>query len=47
LPEFRATTKFPLVFEWDAHWNPDGNRFVAEALADYLEQRGMIGRASR
>jgi hypothetical protein len=47
LPEFRATTRFPLVFERDAHWNPDGNRFVAEVLADYLSQHGMVGAASR
>lgn len=47
LPEFRATTKFPLVFENDAHWNPDGNRFVAEAIADYLSARGMVGGAPR
>ena len=43
LPEFRATTKFPLVFERDAHWNPDGNRFVAEAIADHLSAREMVG----
>jgi len=43
LPEFQATTEFPLVFEGDAHWNPAGNRFVAEAIADYLAARGMVG----
>jgi len=43
LPEFRETTRFPLVFENDAHWNPDGNHFVAEVLADYLSQQGMVG----
>jgi hypothetical protein len=42
LPEFRATTRFPLVFERDAHWNPDGNRFVAEVLADYLTRQEMV-----
>jgi lysophospholipase L1-like esterase len=47
LPEFRATDKFPLVFENDAHWNPDGNRFVAEAIADYLSARGLVGAAPR
>jgi hypothetical protein len=47
LPEFRATDKFPLVFERDAHWNPEGNRFVAEAIADYLSARGLIGGAPR
>jgi len=47
LPEFHATTKFPLVFENDAHWNPDGNRFVAEAIADYLSAREMVGGAPR
>jgi lysophospholipase L1-like esterase len=47
LPEFQATTRFPLVFERDAHWNPDGNRFVAEALADYLSQQGMVGTEPR
>lgn len=47
LPEFRATTEFPLVFEHDAHWNPDGNRFVAKAIADYLSARGLIGGTPR
>lgn len=46
LPEFHATTRFPLVFEYDAHWNPDGNRFVAEVLADYLSQQGMVGKSA-
>jgi lysophospholipase L1-like esterase len=36
LPEFQATTRFPLVLKDDAHWNPDGNRFVAEVIAEYL-----------
>jgi lysophospholipase L1-like esterase len=47
LPEFQSTTKFPLVFENDAHWNPDGNRFVAEAIADFLAARGLVGNAAR
>ena len=47
LPEFRATDKLPLVFENDAHWNPDGNRFVAEAIADYLSARGLVGGTPR
>lgn len=44
LPEFRATTRFPLVLKNDAHWNPDGNRFAAEAIADFLLEQGLVGR---
>ena len=43
LPEFRATTRFPLVLNRDAHLNPDGNRFVAEVVADYLVTNRWVG----
>lgn len=42
LPAFQATDRFPLVLENDAHWNEDGNRFVAETLADLLIERGLV-----
>jgi hypothetical protein len=42
LPAFQATDRFPLVLPNDAHWNEDGNRFVAETLADLLIERGLI-----
>jgi hypothetical protein len=42
LPAFQATDRFPLVLHNDAHWNPDGNRFVAETLADLLLERGLV-----
>jgi hypothetical protein len=45
LPEFRATTRFPLVLRNDAHWNPDGNLFVAESIADYLLKNRVVGSA--
>jgi hypothetical protein len=44
LPYFKATDRFPLVLDNDAHWNPAGNRFVAETLADILLERKMIAR---
>jgi hypothetical protein len=42
LPAFQATDRFPLVLPNDAHWNEDGNRFVAETLADLLIERGLV-----
>ena len=44
LPYFKATDRFPLVLHNDAHWNPAGNRFVAETLADILLERKLIAR---
>ena len=38
LEDFKATKRFPLVFETDPHWNPDGHAFVAERVADVLRQ---------
>jgi hypothetical protein len=32
LPTFQATEEYPLVFRTDPHWNPQGNRFVAQLL---------------
>jgi hypothetical protein len=37
LPAFKATQKFPLVFRTDPHWNPQGNRFVADLLLQSLQ----------
>ncbi len=42
LPAFQETTRFPLVFDRDPHWNPDGHRFVAEVLSDYLIAEGLV-----
>ena len=42
LPAFQATDRFPLVLRNDAHWNPDGNLFVAETLADEIVERGLV-----
>jgi len=42
LPAFQATDRFPLVLDHDAHWNKEGNRFVAETLADLLLERGLV-----
>ncbi len=42
LPAFQATDRFPLVLPNDAHWNEDGNRFVAETLADLLIERALV-----
>jgi hypothetical protein len=42
LPAFKATDRFPLVLDNDAHWNEDGNRFVAETIADALLERGLV-----
>lgn len=42
LPAFQATKEYPLVLRNDAHWNPAGNRFVAERLADYLLENGLV-----
>ncbi len=37
LPAFQSTQKYPLVFRTDPHWNPQGNRFVANLLLRSLE----------
>lgn len=42
LPAFKATDRYPLVLRNDAHWNADGNHFVAETLADLLVERGLV-----
>ena len=42
LPAFRETTRFPLVFNQDPHWNADGHRFVAEILAEHLIAEGLV-----
>ena len=44
LPAFQATQQFPLVFRNDPHWNPQGNRFVANLLLQSL--RGDQGNES-
>ena len=36
LPQFQATDRFPLVYPGDPHWNEEGNRFVAEHVAQLL-----------
>ncbi|MBA62803.1 MAG: hypothetical protein CMJ76_10615 [Planctomycetaceae bacterium] len=42
LTEFQETSRYPLVFDSDPHWNEAGNRFVAEAVARALEDRKLI-----
>ena len=42
LPPFRQTRRFPLVFEDDPHWNENGTSFVADTLAGYLIDRGLV-----
>ena len=42
LPAFQETTRFPLVFNQDPHWNADGQRFVAEVLTEYLIAEGLV-----
>ncbi len=42
LPAFEATTAYPLTFRHDGHWNADGHELVAQAIADYLIDEGMI-----
>lgn len=42
LPAFQETTRFPLVFDQDPHWNADGHRFVAEILAEHLIAEGLL-----
>ncbi|MCH7701147.1 MAG: hypothetical protein IID37_05630 [Planctomycetes bacterium] len=42
LPAFQETTRFPLVFDQDPHWNADGHRFVAEILAEHLIAEGLV-----
>lgn len=42
LPAFQETTRFPLVFNQDPHWNADGHRFVAEILAEHLIAEGRV-----
>ena len=37
LPVFEHTTVFPTCLADDPHWNADGHRVAAEAIADYLE----------
>ena len=36
LPAFKSTDQYPLTFREDAHWNRDGNAFVARIVAEYL-----------
>ncbi len=45
LKDFQATSEFPLVFETDPHWNPQGHRFVADRLLELLnrETPGVVG----
>jgi len=38
LPAFQATQQYPLVFRTDPHWNPQGNRFVANLLRQTLAE---------
>lgn len=42
LPAFQETTRFPLVFNQDPHWNVDGHRFVAEVLTEHLIAERLI-----
>jgi hypothetical protein len=44
LSVFQTTQQFPLVFRNDPHWNPQGNRFVANFLLQSL--RGELGNES-
>ena len=43
LPAFQATSRFPLVLHNDPHWNADGHMFVAERMAEYIEDHDLIG----
>lgn len=42
LPAFNASTEFPLVLEWDPHWNSNGHRVAAEATAEFVLERGLV-----
>ena len=42
LSDFQSTTRFPLVFPDDPHWNQEGHRFVAEVIAKYFVGNSAI-----
>jgi hypothetical protein len=45
LPDFRARGRaaFPVCFRDDGHWDVNGNRLAAEAIAEYLVADGVLG----
>ena len=42
LSAFEAATQFPLYFENDPHWNPDGARVAGQAAARHLREAGLV-----
>ena len=46
LPDFRSTTRYPLVFAEDPHWNAAGHAFVADIVSKHLVGRQMLMTAS-
>jgi hypothetical protein len=42
LSAFEAQTQFPLYFEDDPHWNPDGARLAAETAVRQLLEAGLV-----
>jgi hypothetical protein len=46
LPDFKATSSYPLVFRGDPHWNAAGNAFVADTVTRHLQRLRGAGVAA-
>jgi hypothetical protein len=42
LPALKPHANAPLVFDYDGHWTPLGNRLAAEASVAFLAERGLV-----